>query len=119
MRISDWSSDVCSSDLARRTAEMSVALPPCLVRVEARIALAPGRQLRLVERQFLGVDVEHAAVAAAFAAVERERLFRRAWRKVGKHGCHALGGWAQSGSEEHTSELQSLMRHSYAVLCLK
>src|SRR3546814_12246079 len=75
---------------------MSVALPPCLVRVEARIALAPGRQLRLVERQFLGVDVEHAAVAAAFAAVERERLFRRAWRKVGKHGGHALCGWGQS-----------------------
>src|SRR3546814_13171810 len=75
---------------------MSVALPPCLVRVDARIALAPGRQLRLVERPFLGVDVEHAAVAAAVEAGERERLFRRAWRKVGKHGCHALGGWVQS-----------------------
>src|SRR3546814_8907010 len=35
-------------------------------------------------------------------------------------GCHAFAHWfAQARSEEHTSELQSLMRISYAVFCLK
>src|SRR3546814_8755914 len=36
---------------------------------------------------------------------------------VAGHGVHAVGGWLRS--EEHTSELQSLMRISYAVFCLK
>src|SRR3546814_10402976 len=39
--------------------------------------------------------------------------FRRRWRQVGR------GDWRSEGrSEEHTSELQSLMRISYAVFCL-
>src|SRR3546814_6749466 len=54
-----------------------------------------------------------------FHAAEIERIFRPSWQIV----CHDsdipnVGDW-HSRSEEHTSELQSLMRISYAVFCLK
>src|SRR3546814_6359117 len=39
--------------------------------------------------------------------------------RQGRVPCGALRGWRQPRSEEHTSELQSLMRISYAVFCLK
>src|SRR3546814_3847964 len=42
---------------------------------------------------------------------------QRLKRQVGQHDARVLGGFHRS--EEHTSELQSLMRHSYAVFCLK
>src|SRR5690606_26867004 len=61
-------------------AARSLAPQPRLVRIDAGIALAPGHQFRLVEGELFCVDVEHAAVAAAFAAVEGERFFRRARR---------------------------------------
>src|SRR3546814_8207094 len=50
------------------------------------------------------------------------------WRRNGKNGIRSIassstapgcGAWKRSRSEEHTSELQSLMRISYAVFCLK
>src|SRR3546814_2371848 len=71
MRISDWSSDVCSSDLSEASASRMQALPR-----RCRRRCAPARRL-----------------SARRARTER--------------------------SEEHTSELQSLMRISYAVFCLK
>src|SRR3546814_3602136 len=83
MRISDWSSDVCSSDLlegARHLLDQALKL---LERVVGHLG-AVGTEL---QRQFVQ------AVARA------SRRMRR--------------------SEEHTSELQSLMRISYAVFCLK
>src|SRR3546814_5615015 len=48
-------------------------------------------------------------------------LSRRLWRRIrGGGGCHDPAFRARRGrSEEHTSELQSLMRISYAVFCLK
>src|SRR3546814_5741825 len=75
MRISDWSSDVCSSDLLQ--------------------------------------PVEHAALGGRLLALACRRRFRR-WALRGRPEAveHAR-------SEEHTSELQSLMRISYAVFCLK
>src|SRR3546814_4804254 len=78
MRISDWSSDVCSSDL------------PCSL---------VGRQAQRRARLRHGID-------------EAEQESRAAARKRG-HGIELI----RSG--EHTSELQSLMRISYAVFCLK
>src|SRR3546814_2999713 len=92
MRISDWSSNVCSSDLP---AVRQQRLRPAL-RVRPRL-LAGGRF------QLLGPQRDH----------PREAL-RRALRAAGVAGPRAL-----RRSEEHTSELQSLMRISYAVLCLK
>src|SRR3546814_8875042 len=59
-----------------------------------------------------------AAVAAGHRAVCRHRHLDRHVRRL--HGMrHRAGGERQDRSEEHTSELQSLMRISYAVFCLK
>src|SRR3546814_9441415 len=89
MRISDWSSDVCSSDLAERCQrEHQEGHEDGLEKVVAR-------QHR--HRQHGNAGKEH----------ERDTVLAdREDRLVGR-------------SEEHTSELQSLMRISYAVFCLK
>src|SRR3546814_3749906 len=104
MRISDWSSDVCSSDLTAPTPAVALrcdhehASDPAgrPHRTTCRPARTPGRALRRTGaggagRLLLGVG--------------------------GRAGRHRRG--AVAGSEEHTSELQSLMRISYAVFCLK
>src|SRR3546814_2572758 len=88
MRISDWSSDVCSSDLIRLA---------CLDRFLGRIDMDEVCARR-----------RHRQRADAGIAEQVERLAVRA-----EPLAHP------SRSEEHTSELQSLMRISYAVFCLK
>src|SRR3546814_10783411 len=99
MRISDWSSDVCSSDLAHGA--------------EMRGLRAFGRQgLVVVLLGRVGIEREIELVAPA------ELEPRPAERIVAQfRGRVALGEIGRS--EEHTSELQSLMRSSYAVFCLK
>src|SRR3546814_3060329 len=112
MRISDWSSDVCSSDLA------------------AVQGVAAGRHKRPVHRaggwrRDVVVGVACAQPAGAIAGLgdchgNDQRL--HAERNFRCHG--ALDPEARrcrpgDRSEEHTSELQSLMRISYAVFCLK
>src|SRR3546814_5008599 len=105
MRISDWSSDVCSSDLckhgfssepvAQRSPEQSAQRPhekgyrECRQREQGRLACGAGEQSCGYIGQAIGID----AIIEPFGGVAR--------------------------SEEHTSELQSLMRISYAVFCLK
>src|SRR3546814_10603462 len=80
MRISDWSSDVCSSDLLLHLRHPAVAMQG-----DVAAGLARGR------------------------------------RPLGQRAAERLHGQivGQQRSEEHTSELQSLMRISYAVFCLK
>src|SRR3546814_9741098 len=100
MRISDWTSDVCSSDLhhfqfwmqvGRRWRVGHVAMARCYgVR---RLGEEEGRLAIRIMAHFAGV--RRIVAADAEDAADRER------------------------SEEHTSELQSLMRISYAVFCLK
>src|SRR3546814_7059811 len=119
MRISDWSSDVCSSDL--RGHRQRLARPHLAVGVEQL------RRHRLLEP----VDAE-----VGDAVAERDRLegvvavvgvdHQPCLRADGRahRGDQLLDGLAAEGvhdlrSEEHTSELQSLMRISYAVFCLK
>src|SRR3546814_5545370 len=118
MRISDWSSDVCSSDLnadgrdddhghpdaapqrrAYISAERELLVPGHDRRSGGNRPLLecyrrqwrPGKPVRLVQGQMGPVLADNPAPAHGY-------LFR---------------------SEEHTSELQSLMRISYAVFCLK
>src|SRR3546814_10687484 len=90
MRISDWSSDVCSSDLSRSR------------RWRLRCAAKPpfGRWLTNVVRGPRGRAV--GGNEAQLQATPRQRSEHQIRR-----------------SEENTSELQSLMRNSYAHLCLK
>src|SRR3546814_3730226 len=104
MRISDWSSDVCSSDL-------------------------PGFPDTHVENP--GCQHHHHAGGPQFLPVVRKNLYPQVLRTAAyvQDRSHAdqrpdprlvhepdISG---SRSEEHTSELQSLMRIAYAVFCLK
>src|SRR3546814_2651115 len=89
MRISDWSSDVCSSDL--------LAIGGIARQVALQLVLALEGRRRSDLRQRRRRDEE-----VLCQALHRAQQIRRHHR-----------------SEEHTSELQSLMRTSYAVFCLK
>src|SRR3546814_4705914 len=107
MRISDWSSDVCSSDLRarRRAADRGERLIP-------RQAARP-RHLRQTD--------EVARILRRIAHLVRVVIVEHPDRHVDSRRLHPSGvrlGRAER-SEEHTSELQSLMRISYAVFCLK
>src|SRR3546814_3460137 len=112
LRISDWSSDVCSSDLGRQR-----GLVEPLDRRDLQ-ALEIGE--RRVEhaapcaRAFLRPDHFTQAFVPARGARQPEHQF------TALHQCdlHRENRIA-ARSEEHTSELQSLMRISYAVFCLK
>src|SRR3546814_9292031 len=120
MRISDWSSDVCSSDL-----QIHLLLARALGQfAECRFhALAGDDQVR-VQPGLVGEGVEVGADGRDFGRLRLGLALR-----LGGGRCEAnrqpkgqgerVHGQAWCRSEEHTSELQSLMRISYAVLCLK
>src|SRR3546814_3936702 len=114
MRISDWSSDVCSSDLCLES----------LAHRGARHAefggkfdlVEPGAGAQLTVHNLVGQIFTQTVGQGGFFRHARER-FRR---------CNSDSTIAETRpayrifrSEEHTSELQSLMRISYAVFCLK
>src|SRR3546814_6910497 len=107
MRISDWSSDVCSSDL--RIADDQ--------REESAQRFVDARMLRRLAPRRIGdekgqpqADGQNGCgIKDAQAPCDRgARQLRR-----------DAGSEVEVRSEEHTSELQSLMRISYAVFCLK
>src|SRR3546814_2499047 len=103
MRISDWSSDVCSSDLS---GPLHISVLPSL----AAKWLLP-RMSRFRDRH-PEIDV---MVSANNKLIDFEDgMFEMAIR----YGQGAYPG-LRTRSEEHTSEIQSLMRRSYAVFCLK
>src|SRR3546814_10482108 len=118
MRISDWSSDVCSSDLIddERAA-------PCLDDwLDQRLNAAHRRKEAGIDpmpRQYFAqmfVDSYHGGRVGRGAKFtsnpsSRERVTGRVIPPMTLN--------AHCRSEEHTSELQSLMRISYAVFCLK
>src|SRR3546814_7062629 len=102
MRISDWSSDVCSSDLFNDADTVIVADVYAAgenpIEGVSRDALVEGLRMRGHRRVIALPAPDQLA-----ALVEQE----------------AAPGDLVVRSEEHTSELQSLMRISYAVFCLK
>src|SRR3546814_4726798 len=123
MRISDWSSDVCSSDLGNNPEQLFAAgYSACFLgaikfaagkqkvkvaedsRVTAKVGIGPRD-----DGEGFGLDVE---LVVSLPGLERDvaqRLVDQA---------HIVCPYSHR-SEEHTSELQSLMRISYAVFCLK
>src|SRR3546814_9903959 len=120
MRISDWSSDVCSSDLAARL--VRPARQAC-----QRLPVAVDHRPRRLQHGKTAGGV-HVAIAHLV------RDFHRRKRKAVVHRLHMLkrkqpllikrikrrpADEHTRRSEEPTSELQSLMRISYAVFCLK
>src|SRR3546814_4292275 len=113
MRISDWSSDVCSSDLQlfqlAMTDPREMPLEPA---VKTQIGLAVGDST-------IG-NLGHALHSGGRIAVCHCQTRRtRSLSLGGSAGFGAALAAARARSEEHTSELQSLMRISYAVFCLK
>src|SRR3546814_7892903 len=120
MRISDWSSDVCSSDLATILRQAPA---------DARASIAAWRQISdiLAQRGNQLGDDDIRRSLHALAVLRRdvpEKVRRDCARAVARHGRFAplvafYANDVAARSEEHTSELQSLMRISYAVFCLK
>src|SRR3546814_7567818 len=110
MRISDWSSDVCSSDL---NGIAEVVIP----RSEDGHFYADA-QVGAATVHFL-IDTGATAVALSRADAQRAGISPRAGEFTGT--ARTANGTVplKPRSEEHTSELQSLMRISYAVFCLK
>src|SRR3546814_5559422 len=103
MRISDWSSDVCSSDLSAEVAGAALA-------EAADVSTAAG--LRATDP----VALFKAGLATGW---QPEPVIDGAVLTRQLAETFARGEQAKVRSEEHTSELQSLMRISYAVFCLK
>src|SRR3546814_9792592 len=120
MRISDWSSDVCSSDLQAvhlRLGAGAIAHQLLGVELAHRRVLADRLvHQRLGEGRLVALVVAEAAIAEH---VDHDVLVERL-PEFGGDACH-VGHRLRivARSEEHTSELQSLMRISYAVFCLK
>src|SRR3546814_1293492 len=111
MRISAWSSDVCSSDLGA-----PARLHQPRRRPAAGDAADVGQQVDRGERQAEGRQIHIVALEQITGQPEQEeppdRIDEELAERIGP-------GLADRRSEEHTSELQSLMRISYAVFCLK
>src|SRR3546814_8116318 len=109
MRISDWSSDVCSSDLLE-----VLAAAERLDRPEAHIEAAEV-ELRHGARDLVEARGQRRRDVGAAVGVKRAGAHAAEQREAHQFplGRHA------GRSEEHTSELQSLMRISYAVFCWK
>src|SRR3546814_1666450 len=105
MRISDWSSDVCSSDLRTRALGDPYY---CQCRKTTRL---------LAER--LERDVRISFQSRFGRAKWLEPATDAVLRELPVGGVRSVAVIAPGRSEEHTSELQSLMRISYAVFCLK
>src|SRR3546814_1751212 len=121
MLISDWRSDVCSSDLLRERHDGE------------RIGILGGRgavikryrqRIAAGDRQRIKADAgggRHELAVGVEAQLHRRSAARR--RQFGpvhdQVDVPVVGGGRRIRSEEHTSELQSLMRISYAVFCLK
>src|SRR3546814_10497235 len=103
MRISDWSSDVCSSDLARHRRRISGAGGEGLL----RLLFGPAGVSPLANPHLEALRVL-AMRLAGHAFYSREGVDHQIFSPA-----------VILRSEGHTSELQSLMRISYAVFCLK
>src|SRR3546814_2342307 len=108
MRISDWSSDVCSSDL-----------PVLAVKLQELFGLADTP--RIADGR---VPLTVHLLSPAGRPLQVTRDLRSFWQNTYPEVRREMKGrypkhpWPDR-SEEHTSELQSLMRISYAVFCLK
>src|SRR3546814_10905558 len=121
MRVSDWSSDVCSADLAEVGGDQCFLDAVEIVVVEPRLAGQPGEILaepfggaaKAAEQPFAPALAGHAAISFASLGAATMRSPSRAVRRT------SMMVPVAARSEAHTSELQSPMRISSAVFCLQ
>src|SRR3546814_5322844 len=125
MRISDWSSDVCSSDLAPTSLAGRVSREEGSIRTNAGWWKAPTRFLPapVLIAVFPPTELSTCASKVVGICTKWHPRFNMAAAKPTRSPMTPppkAATWSfRSRSEEHTSELQSLMRISYAVFCLK
>src|SRR3546814_6389235 len=115
MRISDWSSDVCSSDLARISDRRDCGADPAGERGPP--PSIPDNSLPIVIPAKAGMTAT--SLTGLRAGLHRRRRFGGHSGRRARQFDRETAAAPESRSEEHTSELQSLMRISYAVFCLK
>src|SRR3546814_5305761 len=125
MRISDWSSDVCSSDLSA-SSPARPSSPKRLRRWKAKTSCRPASQAcqrRTVWRAKPVQAAQRRSDSPRNTANKARCCMAQSYQRRGaRQPGNREQVWpqpAQQRSEEHTSELQSLMRISYAVFCLK
>src|SRR3546814_3601417 len=116
MRISDWSSDVCASDLGGEV-DGGRAQRPRHADAAVAVLNLDFAQVACVEKfgklpDQIGIDLHGCALGRGIGHLNPCFTYDSRSSPVCAHPC-------QMRSEEHTSELQSLMRISYAVFCLK
>src|SRR3546814_9431418 len=108
----DWSSDVCSSDLKASVwyyfREKDFA--------SVRSLFETGNEIADAAAQATGTTVKRRLLGYAAPNFGNKPMAEAAFANIQAVG---MPQWSAARSEEHTSELQSLMRISYAVFCLK
>src|SRR3546814_2363495 len=139
MRISDWSSDVCSSDLPEAENDIAVLLFTSGTTGEPKAAVLRHANLTsyvMSTVEFLGADEEEAALVSVpsyhIAGISAILTSAYGGRRIVYLPAFTAEDWVRVAaaerithamvvprSEEHTSELQSLMRISYPVFCFK
>src|SRR3546814_9324992 len=113
MRISDWSSDVCSCDLLSRTVPTASRCP------FARMGWCNAPKCAIAPAMTDPRDILNSVFGFSdFRGVQRQ-VIARVLDGTRTLAVMPTGAGKSLRSEEHTSELQSLMRNSYAVFCLK
>src|SRR3546814_3167486 len=117
MRISDWSSDVCSSDL--------VSVIEYHGTVQGFLVLIPEIDALLLDNVAVSTNVRGSEIGRVLLEFAERSAIEAGYRQIRLYINEAMTenfelyrriGYTRS--EEHTSELQSLMRNSYAVFCL-
>src|SRR3546814_1900699 len=131
MRIRDWSSDVCSSDLVAQAGAHALAAEAAHLEELIEAVLARKGEISRAADALARLDVSAALAERAAEGGWCRPHFEETQCLAIEGGRHPVveAALAKEGapfiandclrSEEHTSELQSLMRSSYAVLCLK
>src|SRR3546814_2774179 len=131
MRISDWSSDVCSSDLPSRPRRHDQLTPGSTARTAVGSEGGAAVTSDSCKSWHSPIDGERHCLAWVQPDGARTADHRHRAARVGEeHAVARAGGEDRLAahpprppllerSEEHTSELQSLMRISYAVFCLQ
>src|SRR3546814_8218238 len=108
MRISDWSSDVCSSDLNTDFGDS-----------QFRFSTTDEAQTLRADQRPRDQIAQHRAKPQSSEQYNESQGDAQQYDAFSQQNISRAGCLYQLRSEEHTSELQSLMRISYAVFCLK